>query len=291
MLSLLSYMMLSHVKPLRISFQGVVGSYGYITSTLLFPTNAEYIPHDTFKETIDDVSNGNSDYAVLPIENSNSGRVEQLISLLPQLKLFIVGEYVLPVKHQLLGLQGSSLEDIKTALSHPQALSQCNMFLSSHNITTQNALNTAMACLTVIEKQDTTTACIASSLAAETYNLKILSKNIQNDKDNKTRFLVFSTTLSEINDNNKGKSITSILVEFNTQQHSYGLMDMIVTLAKYNLNIRKLETYSTERNFKSNMFYLEIEADMNDDTFTTAYTYIKHISSYIRILGCYKSLY
>ena len=283
-------MTLSPVKPLRISFQGVVGSYGYITSTLLFPTNAEYVPHDTFKETIDDVSNGNCDYAVLPIENSNSGRVEQLISLLPQLKLFIVGEYVLPVKHQLLGLQGSSLENIRTALSHPQALSQCNMFLSSHNITTQNALNTAMACLTVIEKQDNTIACIASSLAAETYNLKILAKNIQNDKDNKTRFLVFSTTLSKINDNNKGKSITSILVEFNTQQHSYGLIEMIVTLAKYNLNIRKLETYSTERNFKSNMFYLEIEADMNDDTFTTAYTYIKHISSHIRILGCYRSL-
>ena len=284
-------MTLSVSKPLKISFQGVVGSYGYITSTLLFPSNAQYVPHDTFKETIDAVCDGNCDYAVLPIENSNSGRVEQLISLLPQLKLFIVGEYVLPVKHQLLGLQGSSLEDIRTALSHPQALSQCSMFLSSHNITTQNALNTAMACLTVIEKQDNTIACIASSLAAETYKLQILAKNIQNDKDNKTRFLVFSATPTKINDNKEGKSITSILVEFNTQQQQqHGLMDMIVNLAKHNLNIRKLETYSTENNFKSNVFYIEIEADMNDDTFTTAYTYIKHISSSIRILGCYKSL-
>ena len=281
-------MTLSPVKPLRISFQGVVGSYGYITSTLLFPINAEYVPHDTFKETIDDVSNGNCDYAVLPIENSNSGRVEQLISLLPQLKLFIVGEYVLPVKHQLLGLQGSSLENIRTALSHPQALSQCNMFLSSHNITTQNALNTAMACLTVIEKQDNTIACVASTLAAETYQLKILAKNIQNDLDNKTRFLVFSTTTDKVNDK-EGKSITSVLVEFNTQ-HKRGLMDMMVNLAKHKLNIRKVEAYGTEKNFKSNMFYLEIEADMYDDNFIKAYTYIKQITSDIRVLGCYKSL-
>ena len=145
-----------------------------------------------------------------------------------------------------------------------------------------------MACLTVIEKQDNTIACVASTLAAETYQLKILAKNIQNDLDNKTRFLVFSTTTDKVNDK-EGKSITSVLIEFDTQ-HKRGLVDMMVQLAKHRLNVRKVEAYGTDKNFKSNLFYLEIEADMYDESFIKAYAYMRETARAVRVLGCYKSL-
>ena len=147
----------------KITFQGALGAYSHIACTELFP-GADYIPCDTFEQAMELVSNGEADFAVIPVENSNAGRVSDVHFLLPKTGLTIVGEHFLRVEHQLLALPGAKLEDIEAAASHPQALAQCSEFLKKHSIKALSRIDTAKSCERIIEMQDKTRAAIASKL-------------------------------------------------------------------------------------------------------------------------------
>ena len=218
---------------LKISYQGVPGSYSFITSKTLYPT-AELISHSTFKEAMTTVEVGGADFAVIPIENSNAGRVQDVHLLLPSMNLYIVDEYYLPIQHQLLGIKGSKLEDITVALSHPQALAQSSKFLSEQGIATEKRLNTAMACVEVANGKDKTKAAVASSLAAEMYNMEILAKNIQNDPDNRTRFIILAKNLVIPAYSKEEKYVTSMMIELN--EYSSSFMDVIDVFTSHKLH-------------------------------------------------------
>ena len=268
---------------LKISYQGVPGSYSFITSKTLYPT-AELISHSTFKEAMTTVEVGGADFAVIPIENSNAGRVQDVHLLLPSMNLYIVDEYYLPIQHQLLGIKGSKLEDIKVALSHPQALAQSSKFLSQQGIAREKRLNTAMACVEVANGKDKTKAAVASSLAAEMYNMEILAKNIQNDPDNRTRFIILAKNLVIPAYSKEEKYVTSMMIELN--EYSSSFLDVIDVFTSHKLHARKIETYNRS-DFNFNKLYIEIEAHSKSKSFVSAFDHIRQNVKNVNIIGVY----
>ena len=176
---------------MKIAYQGVAGAYSHIAAMTVYP-NEEYVSCDTFEKAMKLVAEGEVDLAMIPVENSNAGRVSDVHFLLPQTGLHIIGEFFLPVHHQLLVLPGTEISEIKTASSHPQALAQCANFLKEHNIKPVARIDTALSCQDVLKFQDKSIAAIASVLAGEIYGLEVAAANIENAQNNTTRFLIMS---------------------------------------------------------------------------------------------------
>ena len=268
---------------LHIAYQGVAGAYSHIAAKTLFP-NAEYIPCFSFAEAFALVQQEKADLAVIPVENSNAGRVADVHFLLPQTGLSISGEFFLKVEHQLLGLPGSRLEDIKQAFSHPQALAQCSKFLSSHGITPVAESDTAISCEKIKSLQDKSCAAIASNLAAETYGLEILSSNIENASNNTTRFLIMSPH-SQIPEDDGGDFITSFI--FRAKNIPAALYKALGGFATNGINITKLESYLLEGKFVSAQFYVEIESHPSRIAFKNAFAELEFFSTHVHMLGTY----
>ena len=269
----------------KITFQGAMGAYSHIACKELFP-GAEYIACDTFEQAMELVDNGEADYAVIPVENSNAGRVSDVHFLLPKTDLTIVGEHFLRVEHQLLALPGAKLEDIEAAASHPQALAQCSAFLKKHAIKALSRIDTAKSCERIVETQDKTRAAIASKLAAEIYGLNILAANIENDSNNTTRFLIMSKRKSMPADDG-AKFITSLV--FHVKNIPAALYKALGGFATNGVNLIKLESYVIGGNFVSAQFYAEIEAHPESRAFKLAFEELKFYSEGIHFLGTYKA--
>lgn len=267
----------------NIAFQGVFGAYSHLACQELYP-EAQHLPCASFDEAFIAVQNGSADFAVIPIENSNAGRVADVHFLLSKTPLHIIGEHFLRVKHQLLGLPNTELKDIKKAISHPQALAQCSVFLRQNGITPQAQSDTALSCKILAESQDKTIAAIASSAAAEIYGLKILAKDIENATNNTTRFLIMAPQ-KIIPQNNGQKFITSLL--FKAKNIPAALYKALGGFATNNLNITKLESYLLDGKFVSAQFYLEIEAHPDTQSFQNALSELKFFSDEITVLGTY----
>ncbi len=269
----------------KITFQGALGAYSHIACTELFP-NAEYIASDTFEQAMELVDNGEADYAVIPVENSNAGRVSDVHFLLPQTDLTILGEHFLRVEHQLLALPEAKLEDIEAAASHPQALAQCSEFLKKHQIKALSRIDTAKSCERIVEMQDKTRAAIASKLAAKIYGLNILASNIENENNNTTRFLIMGKEKQMPKDDGS-KFITSLV--FKVKNIPAALYKTLGGFATNGVNITKLESYVIGGNFVSAQFYIEIEAHPESKEFKLAFEELKFYSESIHFLGTYKA--
>ena len=200
------------------------------------------------------------------------------------MNLYIVDEYYLPIQHQLLGIKGSKLEDITVALSHPQALAQSSKFLSQQGIATEKRLNTAMACVEVANGKDKTKAAVASSLAAEMYNMEILAKNIQNDPDNRTRFIILAKNLVIPAYSKEEKYVTSMMIELN--EYSSSFLDVIDVFTSHKLHARKIETYNRS-DFNFNKLYIEIDAHSKSKSFVSAFDHIRQNVKNVNIIGVY----
>lgn len=268
---------------LKIAYQGVAGAYSHIASMNVYPEQ-EYLPCDTFEMAMNLVQNGQADFAMIPVENSNAGRVADVHFLLPQTGLNIVGEFFLRIEHQLLGLKGSKLEDIETASSHPQALAQCSQFLKKCNIKPIARIDTAKSCEDVAAAQDKTKAAIASKLAAEIYDLQILASNIENAANNTTRFLIMSKEKT-VPEDDGGKFITSFI--FKTKNIPAALYKALGGFATNGINITKLESYLLEGKFVSAQFYLEAEAHPVQQSFKNAMDELMFYSEHVHVLGTY----
>lgn len=268
---------------LKIAYQGVTGAYSNIACQNIYP-NQEYISCSTFEEAMNLVQNNLADLAVIPVENSNAGRVADVHFLLPDTGLFITGEYFLRIEHQLLGLKGSTLDNITTASSHPQALAQCSDFLKQHHIKPIARIDTAKSCEDIIKSNDITQAAIASKLAGEIYNLEILASNIENSSNNTTRFLIISPH-NAIPENDGKKFITSFV--FHVKSIPAALYKALGGFATNGINITKLESYLVEGKFVSAQFYAEIEAHPSEISYKNAFEELKFFADYIKILGTY----
>ena len=174
----------------RVVFQGVEGAYSFGAMKEFFDDTITSFHVDTWKEAMEAITRGEADYAVLPIENSTAGIVSDIYDLLVEYPHYIVGEQELPVEHVLMALPGAKAEEIRTVISHPQALAQSSVFVQQHGFKTSTWGNTADAARHVAELNDPSVAAIASAETAGLYGLQILSTGINADGDNTTRFIV-----------------------------------------------------------------------------------------------------
>jgi prephenate dehydratase len=270
---------------MRIAYQGVAGAYSHIASMTVYP-GQEYLPCDTFEKAMKLVSEGEADLAMIPVENSNAGRVSDVHFLLPQTGLHIIGEFFLPINHQLLGLPGTKLADVKSASSHPQALAQCSEFLKRHGIKPTARIDTALSCQDVLKFQDKSIVAIASKLAGEIYGLDVVAPNVENARNNTTRFLIMARE-PEIPEDDGSAFITSFI--FKAKNIPAALYKALGGFATNGINITKLESYLLEGKFVSAQFYAEIESHPSRKAFQNAFDELKFFSESIHVLGTYRA--
>ena len=194
-----------------ISYQGEPGANSHIACANVYPDH-QSVPCDTFEDAFAKVESGQTDLAMIPIENSVAGRVADIHHLLPRSDLNIVGEYFLPIHHQLLGLEGTRLEDLKSVHSHVHALGQCRNLIGELGLKAITEADTAGAARALAQEGNNTQAAISSSLAAQIYGLKVLRENIEDEDHNTTRFVVLAKNgayAEKSNDPDNGDIVTS----------------------------------------------------------------------------------
>ena len=267
-----------------IAYQGHQGAYSHLSCQRVFP-KFEAQACMTFSAAMAMVECGDAHIAMIPVENSTAGRVEEIYRQLPHTSLYIIGEHYEPVNHCLMGLKNSALEQIKTVGSHPQALAQCNQRLAQLNMLPVATLDTAGAALEVSQKGDPSHGAIASSLAAQLYDLEILQEYFQDEQGNTTRFLILSrehTIPVQIMDQ---KYITSFL--FTVRNIPSALYKAMGGFATNNVNLIKLESYTPDGRMVATQFHIDAEAHPNDTNMILAMDELAYFAKDIRMLGTY----
>ena len=242
----------------RVAYSGVPGAFAHIASARIFP-DAVCVPYGNFKEAYDSVLASDSDCAVLPIENSINGDVTQVMDMAYMGNLYISGVYELRVEHCLLALPGASLDDIKTVISHEQALGQCSPYLSEHKWTLKSAVNTAVAAKEAAEAGDKTVAVIASAETAELYGLRVLERKINEGTNNVTRFAVFTREpVLPTPANNR------FIMFFTVKNEAGSLMHAVEAIGKNGFNLRALKSRPTKEANWEYYFFAEGEGTLAD---------------------------
>ena len=265
-----------------VSFQGIEGANSHLASEKLFP-KAKIIPCETFEEVFESVMTNKSDIGLIPVENSIAGRVAEIHSLMHKTPLKIVGEFFMKVELNLLGTEKININQIKNVRSHIHALSQCRKFIKKNKVKTIVSADTALAAKEISEKNNPTESAIATKLAAQIYNLKVLKKNVEDSLRNITRFILLQKKQIKINPS-KGKVLTSLIFAVNNVPAA--LHKALGCFAINNVNMTKLESYVNET-FKQAEFYVDIEGDIKDFKVVSALEEIKEYTRFVRILGTY----
>ena len=271
-------------KVLKISFQGALGSYSHQASTKFFK-DPLVVPCDSFEEAIETVRKGKANKAILPVDNSTYGRVADIHSLLPASKLFITAEYFLPVDICLLGTKSSSLKTVTTATSHPVLLGQCKQFLKINNIKPISGYDTAGSARLISEENNQLKGALASKIASQIYGLKILQANVQDNKNNTTRFLVMEKKPKTLINQQK-KIITSIV--FQVRNIPAALYKAMGGFATNNVNMIKLESYMLGGSFEATQFFVDIQGHPLDGSVKRALDELRYFTNKLDIIGVYK---
>lgn len=277
--------MSQHPRPPsgKIAYQGEPGANSHLAAREAFPDMAP-AGYPTFEDALAAVKNGETVYAMIPIENSVAGRVADIHHLLPDAGLFIVAEHFLRVRHQLMAKPGATLKSIKRVMSHTQALGQCRNTLRKLGLTPVPEADTAGAARLVSQSSDLTAAAIASRLAAETYGLHILKSDMEDEAHNTTRFVVLSREPDDAEPDN-GAVITTLL--FRVRNIPAALYKALGGFATNSVNMTKLESYQTEGTFNATMFFADIEGHIKQRPVQLALQELSHFSTEVRVLGTY----
>ena len=266
-----------------ISYQGEAGANSHIACSQMFP-DLEPQPCPTFEDAIAAVKSGEARYAMIPIENSVAGRVADIHHLLPNAGLYIVAEHFLPIRFQLMALQGATLSGIRDVYSHVHALGQCRRIMRKLGVKAHVAGDTAGAARQVSEWGDRTKAALAPRLAASVYNLEILAEDVEDEAHNTTRFVVLSATPDDAKPGN-GDVITTFL--FRVRNVPAALYKAMGGFATNGVNMTKLESYQTDGSFTATVFYADIEGHPADRNVQLAMEELSFFSSELKIFGTY----
>ena len=249
------------IEGMRVAYSGDAGAFAHIATEKLYP-NAKKIAFGDFTSAYRAAENGDCDIAVLPIENSYNGEVGQVIDLMFSGSLYVNGIYELPVTHDLLGVHGSSIEDVKMVISHPQALGQCASYISAHGYDTLEYTNTALAAKYVAENGDKTIAAIASAEAADIFGLTVLDHDINAQRTNTTRFAALSRVANKKVGGETG--LHSILL-FTVRNEAGALARAIDVIGGHGFNMRNLRSRPMKELLWEYYFYVEVEGDVQSD--------------------------
>src|SRR6201997_1419190 len=270
-------------KKLKIAFQGEPGANSHIAIVEAYP-EAEPMPCPTFEDALSAISSGEADLGMIPIENSVAGRVADIHHLLPASGLYIVGEWFLPVRHQLMALKGTKLNDIKSVESHVHALGQCRRIIRKLGVKPIVAADTAGSARDVAAGGDKSRAAIASRLAADIYGLDILSEDVEDEEHNTTRFVVLAR---EANWARQGSGPLVTTFVFRVRNLPAALYKALGGFATNGVNMTKLESYMVDGNFFATQFYADVDGHPDDRGLAFALEELKFFSREFRIVGVY----
>ena len=269
---------------MKIAYQGIPGSYSESCAKKMYP-DCETISCKTFDECFEKAMQDNSVRSIIPESNKTTGNigVEYLIF---KYRLNIYAEHFFPIKHNLLGIKGSNLDLIKDVYSHAQALSQSSIFIKKNNFIENVRADTAGSAKYISDSKDETKAAIASKLSAEIYNLEILKKDIQDEKNNVTRFLLMGKEIyqPELKDENY---ITSFL--FKLKSKPAALYSALSGFAINGVNMTKLQSFPEKNSFSSFFFLCDIEGHIDDQKIKNSLEELGLHCEDMHVLGVFKS--
>lgn len=277
-------------KPIaRVAFLGSMGSYSHLASREYFSRkNTELVELNCehFKEVTKTVESGHADFGILPIENTSSGSINEVYDLLQHTTLYIVGEITLPIEHCILATTDIRLESIKTLYSHPQPHQQCSEFLSRlKGVTLESCASTADAMQKVKELGRDDVAAIGNSSSGKLYGLQPIQNNIANQTENHTRFILVARKPVEVSAQIPAK--TTLIMS--TSQAAGSLVETLLVLQRYGINMTKLENRPIMGNPWEEMFYVDLEAHLESEEMQQALNELTKITRHLKVLGCYPS--
>ena len=264
-----------------IAFQGEYGAYSQEAAMELFGSGVDARPFETLEDVFRAVEQGQTDFAVVPVENSLEGSISRTYDLLLDSPLRVCGENELRVSHCLIASPGTTLEGIRRVYSHPQALGQCRSFFRHRNIETIPACDTAGSVRMIKESGMLDAAAIASARSAEIYGMQILLRAIEDNTYNFTRFFVLGKDDCPPTGNDK----TSLV--FSVKHQPGSLFGFLGELASGGINLTKIESRPTRRKAWEYNFYLDFEGHRRDAAFIRVLPGLEQYASFIKILGSY----
>ena len=270
----------------KIAIQGELGAYSHIAVENLY-SGAEIKTCTTFEETFKQAYNDKSYQIVIPLENSLAGRVADIHYLLPKYKLQIHGEHFQIVEHNLLCKPNANYADIKYVRSHAQAIGQCQNLINKKNFKPIISADTAGSAKDLAKGSDKSIAAIASELSAKIYNLKILEKNIEDEKGNVTRFLIMGKNIEQPEFSKDKKFITSCI--FRVKSEPSALYKCLGGFATNQVNLTKLESFSVKNTFDQANFYLDLEGHIEQPGVKKALEELGFHTETLDILGVYEA--
>ncbi len=270
------------LEGMRVAFSGVEGAFANIAANKVFP-DAIAVPHPDFKSAYDSVVNGDCDAVILPIENSFNGDVGQVMDLAFFGSLYINGVYDISVVQNLLAVKGTTMDEVKTVISHPQALGQCASYIRKHGFETVEAVNTAVAAKQVAESGRHDIAAIGSDEAAVKFGLKKLEAHINESNNNTTRFAVFSRSAKT-----PSAADSNFIMLFTVTNEAGSLGKAISIIGENGFNLRALKSRPTKELIWSYYFYAEGEGNIHSEAGKKMISELKEKCSNIRVLGSYE---
>lgn len=266
----------------RVVFQGAEGAYSQMAMIQYFGPDVNCFHVDTFRDAMCAIEEGSADYAVLPIENSTAGIVNEIYDMLAEFENYIIGEQIIRIEHCLLGVPGTNLEQIKTVYSHPQSLMQSARYLNAHGDWRQISMqNNAFAARKVSDDKDMSQAAIASEHAAKIYGLDILERGVNQSETNSTRFIIVTNQKIFLKDAGK----VSICLEV---PHESGSLYHMLSHFIYNgLNMTRIESRPIEGRNWEYRFFIDFEGNLADGAVKNALRGLREEARNMRVLGNY----
>ena len=273
-------------KNIRIVYQGEEGAYSQMAMQQFFHDTTNSYHVQTWRDAMEAIEEGSADFAVLPIENSSAGPVNEMYDLLDEFENYIVAETILPVVHTLSGLPGTTLTDIKRVYSKAEALMQTTGFLNDHADWQQiSVVNTAIAAQKVVKDGDKAQAAVCSAYAAKIHGLEVLADNINDEPDNCTRFIVVTNQKVYL------KHASKISIEFELPHQSGAqsgsLYDLLSHFVYNNINMTKIESRPVKGKQWEYRFFVDFDGSLEDAAVKNALRGLREEATNLRILGNY----
>ena len=275
-------------KPLLIAYLGPEASNTHAAAMKKFGASVNYHAMATVSDIFTAVEKGETDYAVIPIENSTEGSVREALDSFVESDLKIVAQIYLEINHAL--ISNSSLEEISRVYSKDQALAQCRHWLQRHLPQAQLVEASSTSRAVQMAKDEPGTAAVASELAAEFHGVPVVERNIQDRADNTTRFFVLGKTPS--GPVGGGKDLTSLLVSLGDEaaSHSGALLKMLMPLAERGINLSKIESRPSKKRPWDYYFFLDVTGHFEDDSMKAALAELKKFCPMVKWLGSYPAV-
>ncbi len=266
----------------RVVFQGVEGAYGQAAMINYFGENCNSFHVRTFRDAMEAIEEGSTDYAVLPIENSSAGAVNEMYDLLGEFENYIVAETIIPITHTLAGIPGTKLDEVKRVYSKAEALMQTTHFLDEHADWQRiSVVNTAVAAKKVATEQQKEQVAVCSAYAAKLQGLEVLVDNINDEPNNSTRFVIVTNQKVYLKDANK------ISISFELPHESGSLYRILSHFIYNDLNMTKIESRPIEGRNWEYRFFLDFEGNMEQPAVKNALRGLREETRNLRILGNY----